>query len=719
MHHSQVCSLSLKISLIVLLFSPLSLSQTTPPPPQLSKLSDKDLFKKATADDKAGSLESAREAISLVVERAIQKKKKPDKKYQDLLDSLNTRLADREAAAGEAACGRMDLAACQKQIAAAKNFATTQNVTQLETTFSNTLTKLRQEFQVNVALADGGDPESALDNLAKLARFEAFLPNIKSETERVRGLFLQKLVDEGKIAIDEQRWEDASMRFQRVLAISPNYEQARAGLEKVERGRKAYLLSSQAAEQLKGQHYEEAFKSIGTALVTYPEAKREFEQAQKQISQAWVNYLLETIPPLLENQDDLQKSREAYLRLQKVMELDPGRAEAPKLFEKAKQVFVLNSAEYAQKLAEIKDLSRIATATVLKYDIQTLMPDLISQEEMKGAMGNFNRKRVSQLVLSVEDLVLAAPDFTKTIQALTRSSIEKQGLRDLRLRSKDDYEKSPNDDLQFQYLLPDGKSYNAVLTVNITKYDFRQIPTTSDVKSRYRSGTEKVANPEYDALLKLVDQMSKALNNPSRKKGKPTKEGWTEVDYERKSKELDRTDKFIEQDKVSDYTYQRTEHEQNTDIEVEVILRDFYSKEVIDQKKIQYHLPRKAVEITGVKEDKDVNGLQNQPHRLPEKDQALAEGSRAVREGLDKAIPQLLRSYTDRFFNEGEKSLKAGRIDDAVEAYLCHWAFYGGHIEPAQMERIAEIIKGATAFDVKKDGEKLMAELLKVPVIVQ
>jgi len=294
--------------------------------------------------------------------------------------------------------------------------------------------------------------------------------------------------------------------------------------------------------------------------------------------------------------------------------------------------------------------------------------------------------------------------------------MDRQGLRDLRIRSKEDYEKAPNDDLQFQYLLPDGKSYTESLTVNIRRYEFRRSPTTFDEKSKYVFGSEKVPNPDYEPLSKQLAEIRKALDNPSRKKDKPTREGWTENTYLLKKSELDRTDKLVDRDKIVEYTYQKTQYKQNVDIEIEITLRDYYSKDLIAEKLIPYHVELNGIEISGVKE-KDVNGLQNQTLRLPDKEQTLSEGSRVVREQLEKWIPQLLHSYTDRFFNEGEKALKAGRVDDAVEAYLCHWAFFGGRIDAVQMDRISETVKNATAFDLKKYGDRLMTELLKVMVV--
>jgi hypothetical protein len=143
------------------------------------------------------------------------------------------------------------------------------------------------------------------------------------------------------------------------------------------------------------------------------------------------------------------------------------------------------------------------------------------------------------------------------------------------------------------------------------------------------------------------------------------------------------------------------------------MLRDFGSKQEIARDSITYTHTDDGVEIAGIKE-RDQKQLQNQPLRIPDKAQALEEGLRFVRERLDKIVPQLIRSYTDRFYAEGEKAYKAGNIDDAVEAYLCHWAFYGGKLDPVQSGRIVSIVKQATGFDLEQQGSNLMAELLKV-----
>ncbi len=688
-------------------------TEAAPQNSALASMSDKNLYKKADADFASGRLEDAREAIQL----AIKKKKKSDKKYEDLLAQVNSALADRQADAGEASCTKMDLEGCQKRIAAAKQFAQTQKVTRLESTFNGLVTKLRQDFQGAIAVADRGDPEAALGKLADLQKFKPFLPTIDNENQRIHGMFLQKLVDEGNRLIENRAWEQASLRFQRVLALAPKNEAAVSGRDRADRGRRAYLAMDRAAELSKTRNYDEALKMLQEALQLYPEAKSEILQNRKDVTQTYIAMLLEDIPVYLKKIDkSVAASRDAYLCSQKVLELDPGNQDAAKLLDESKRHYIFNWSNRASELADIQDLSRIATATVIKFDIQRLAPETIRQEDLKFLLGNFNKKRVSQLVLSVEDMAAAPTEFVNTVQTRARGVIDRQGWRDLRVRTKDDYEKNPSEDPQFAGLLPDGKSFTAFLTLGVTKFDFRRNPAKSgDARSRYVVGTEKVPNPEYDALAKEYDTMMRAVRSPNQKKGKPTREGWTEVTLQEKKDEMNRTDKMIEKDKIVDYTYQQTEYKQSTDIEIEISLRDSNSKEIIAQEKIPYHVESNGVEVTGVR-DRDLDGHQNVKLRLPEKEEALAEAARVVREELDKKLPLVLQQYTYRFFNEGEKALKAGRVDEAVESYLCHWAFYRNKLDATQMERISDVVKRETAFDLARHGEKLMEQLLTVPV---
>jgi hypothetical protein len=681
-----------------------------------SQLSDKDLFKKAQTDSQANKFESAREGLLVIVQRAADKKKTPDKKYTELLNSVNKKLAEQEVAAGEASCSRSDLSDCRKKLDAAKKYDPAV-AGQLQTTFNAALAKIKQEHQATISLAENGNPQEALSKLTELAKFEEFLPSIKADTERVRGLYVQKLALEGNGFIANKQWDDAGSRFKTILGIAANNESAKVGLATVDRGRKAYALSSKVEGQIKAELYEEAMESIKTANATYPEAKQEFDQIEKQINKTWTASLLSKVPDLIKSgESDYPKSLEAFLRLQRAMELDPANTEARGLLEDATKNFTANSTQRAQTLADISDLSKIATAMVMKYDIRRLAPDLIPVEDLKDAMGKFNRKRVAQLMLSVENVGSGATsEFTQNIQARATSIIDRQSLKDLRLRTKEDYEKDPHDDILLQSLRPDGKSYAALMTVSITKCDWKRKSNdrSSEMKSSYVDGSLQEPNPKWEEQAKRMDGISKALNNPNRKKDKPTPEGYTAQTLVDEKEKLTRIPQFLTKDKVVEYPYQRVEYTQSTEIEIDIVLRDFGSKQEIDHDSISYKHTDEGVEIAGIKE-RDQKQLQNQPLRMPDKAQALEEGLRSVRENLDKILPRLIRSYTDRFFAEGEKAYKAGSIEDAVEAYLCHWAFYGGKLDSAQSNRISRVVKQATGFDIERQGSNIMSELLKV-----
>ncbi len=681
-----------------------------------SQLSDKDLFKKAQADSQANKLESARDALRVIVQRAADKKKNPDKKYTELLNSVNKKLAEQEVAAGQASCSRSDLSDCRKRLDAAKKYDPAV-AAQLQTTFDASLAKLKQEYQATLSLAESGNPQAALSKLAELAKFEEFLPSIKADTERVRVLYVQKLALEGNGFIANKQWDDAESRFKTIIGIVPNNESAKSGLAILDRGRKAYLLSSKVDEQVKAGLYEEAMESIKTASATYPEAKQEFDQIEKQINKTWTASLLSQVPELIKGgESDYPRSLEAYLRLRKVMELDPANTEARSLLEDATKNFTANSTQRAQSLADISDLSKIATAMVMKYDVRRLAPDLIPVEDLKDAMGKFNRKRIAQLMLSVENVGSGATaEFTQKVQARATGIIDRQALKDLRLRTKEDYEKDPHDDILLQSLRPDGKSYAALMTVNITKCDWKRESNdrSKEMKSAYIDGSLQEPNPKWEEQARRMDEISKALNNPNRKKDKPTPEGYTTQTLVDEKEKLTRIPQFLTKDKVVEYPYQRIEYKQNTDMEIDIILRDFGSKQEIDHDSISYKHTDEGVEISGIKE-RDQKQLQNQSLRIPDKTQALEEGLISVRENLDKMLPRLIRSYTDRFYAEGERAYKAGNIEDAVEAYLCHWAFYGGKLDPAQSNRISRIVKQGTGFDLEKQGGNVMFELLKV-----
>jgi thioredoxin-like negative regulator of GroEL len=677
----------------------------TPSSSTLSSMSQKDLFKKADLDYKAGRLEEAREALIL----AFAKKNKPDKKYSPLLETINSQLGDREAAKGETACNNKDFPACEKQIAAAKAYATTPRVQSLENQWNQAIGEIKQKFDAALKKSEAGDPESALAQMESLKPFAAYLPNLEAGIDRVRLSHRKKLIAEGNAFVEQKKWDEASSRFLRALEYEKGDSAAKTGLDRIERGRKAYRFYDSAVEQQAAKNYAEALRALRAATEAYPEDKG-FETLGKQVGQEWRQQLDSEIPGLLENADDFKSTRDAYYKLEEARALLPGSSDVSKHFPQASELFGANSLQRSSELEAIVDYSRIATALVLRLNAQRLMPSgTVKTEELKNLAAVFNRKRSSQILIAVDNLCAASNSFIQTLQARTKNTLESISLPDIKIRTVEEYQKSPNEDTQFQELRPDGKSATIQMTIGASKYlsERRSSEKPIEVNSKYVSGTEKVANPDYQRAQAEVEKIRKALD-ARKKRDKPTPEGWTDATLQQKLAELNGIERTNTQDKISDYTYQKIEHKQQTAVAIDVTLRDYFSREALATDTIGFHDEKEAVEIDGVRAQ-DVNGLRNQPVRLPSTEQVLREAERTVLEQLEKKISTMLPVYTNRFFNEAEKAFKSGQVDDAVEFYLCHWTFFRGKLDSAQMNRIADVVKRETGFDLFKQGASLLA----------
>jgi hypothetical protein len=677
----------------------------TPSSTTLSSMSQKDLFKKADLDYQAGRLEEAREALI----QGLAKKNKPDKKYSPLLDTINSQLSDREAAKGETACSNKDFPSCEKQIAAAKGYATTPRVQRLEDQLNQAIGEIKQKFDAALKKSEAGEPVSALAQLESLKPFASYLPNLEAGIDRVRVSHRKKLVAEGNAFVEERKWDEASSRFLHALDYEKNDSAAKAGLERIERGRKAYRLYDEAVQLQASKNYAEALRALKSATAAYPEDK-EFGELSEQMKQEWRRQLDAEIPGLLEKADDFKSTKDAYYRLEEAKAMLPQSPEIAKYFPQASELFGANSLQRSSELEAIVDYSRIATALVLRLNAQQWMPaGTVKTEELKNLAAVFNRKRASQILLTVDNLCAASNSFIQTLQARTKNTLENVGLPDIKIRTVEEYQKFPNEDTQFQELRPDGKSATIQLTIGASKYLSERHSSEKPIEanSKYVSGTEKVANPDYQRAQAEVEKIRKALD-ARKKRDKPTPEGWTEATLQEKLAELNGIERYNTQDKISDYTYQKIEHKQQTDVEIAVTMRDYFSREALITDTISFHDEKEAVEIDGVR-PQDVNGLRNQPVRLPSTEQVLREAERTVLAQLEKKISTVIPTYTNRFFNEAEKAFKAGQTEDAVEFYICHWIFFRGKLDGAQMNHVADIVKRETGFDLLRQGASLLA----------
>lgn len=668
---------------------------------QSKPLSDKDLFKKATTELAAGKLDDAYASIA----SARTLKKKPDKKYDDLFGKVSRQLADREAAKGEQGCRSLDLVSCEQQLKKAQSFGRTEAVSRLENTFNKQVEDVRT--RLNTAVNQGNnDPERALTELTSLRPFEAHLPQLNSQIQQMQSRAVNSHISAAATLVQERRWDEAVQHYNRVLALASSSEIARTGLTNIDRLRKGFQLQAEAESDFNMLDYRKALSKINLALSTAPDAP-EFEKTKQRIVTEASRALADSLDRLLAMPDDLGMTRQAYLNLQQLRALNPNHPGIAEHLTRTTEDFGANLLQRATDLENLLDYSKLATAAVMKVKAQNLLsPVTVKPEEIKDVVASFNRRRSSQVLFSVEDLAGADPVFVQTVQGRTRSALEGAELADLRIRSLDDYRKSPNEDPIVKGFTPDGKSSTVQFVVQITNHEALRKPTEKiAVNSQYVSGTEQVPNPEYTRLKDELSQIRRILDDPKQKKEEKLK---TERLFQQKEAELGRVDQLLSRDKLADYTYEKITYSQRIGIELKLLLRDNLTREVIASERIAVSDGRSDEEVKGVHE-KDVKGARNRASLLVSEQQALRELERSVLNELTTKAIAMLPSYTRRFFREGQSALKSDRTDEAVENFICHWAFFRGKVDRGEMDIAGDVVLRETGFDLSTEGSRFLS----------
>ena len=398
--------------------------------------------------------------------------------------------------------------------------------------------------------------------------------------------------------------------------------------------------------------------------------------------------------------------------LDKIRKLNP---EHSVLFDRergAAENFGSSSLQRSMALTELGDPAFIGTAFLLLLSAESrLGPAIVLPSQVKDAGSLFNRKRASQLVLSVEDLTGTPRTFVDAVAARLQHTSESLGLPDLRIRTKENYQLSTDEDPEFQDFRPDGKSPTALLTVGIRKHlsERWSSGTPERIQSKFVSGSEEVLNPEYEAkrsqLEDIVGQMErtrddKKLSSLARQKDL----------VETVLAKISRTKQVP---RLADYTYLRINHRQQTRVELLLTLRDFFTKSQIESQKIIFSDVKEDSQLDGVRES-DTSLVQNEPVRLPSPEQMLTRAQREVLDSLEDKIKESLPPYIHRFYHEGMHLYASGRRAEAVELFICHWAFLRGRPPEDQQEVVFGVVKEETGFDLDRDGQTFLSALDRV-----
>ena len=373
-------------------------------------------------------------------------KPRPHKKYTPLQLQLGRELSDREAALGLESCNAMNLAACEEKLKSAQEFSSTKKVLELESLLQDKHSNLKGRFSAAVAMADTGGEEEALQLLRSLDPYSAYLPALDDEILRIEKAYADTLIRDGLRLLDFKNWGSAENLFQRAVELHRDDPRIPAVQNRVERGRQAYELAARAESEATEGAFEAAMSTILEAIEGYPEG-RDLEAIKERIANQWVDHLESRVEFFSRNRDSFADARNTVNTLDRIRRLNPEHPLLSARQRDAAERFGSCSLQKAMTLTEFGDPAFIGTAFILLLSAQSrLGPDIVLPSQVKDAGSLFNRKRASQLVLSVEDLTGTPRIFVDAVSARLLHRAESLALPDLRIRTKESYQGSPDED---------------------------------------------------------------------------------------------------------------------------------------------------------------------------------------------------------------------------------------------------------------------------------
>lgn len=661
--------------------------------------SSKDLVRMAEADQKNNRWEAAWEKLR---QAAAQKPK--DKKIAIMLQDTGKFLADQAATKALTLCEQRELEPCEKEVKTAASYATTPRVQEAQARLDTRKKEVQEQWNRVQQMIGSGQLVEANLELQALTRFSYLLPNLAAEKERVRQLRVESFLGEGRKEAAAQRWDAAMEAFSAALRLDAGNQDAARGIESAKQEKEASTAFQQAQNAVRSKAYQVAYEANQKALRVFPN-RQPYQELAKQIASDWSKALVEESKTLSSNPDNQKDNQRALDALEWARRLDP---KLPGLAEEVRTIRLTLHSIYLQRAGEYESLadnSRIGIAYAYYLAAQQTNPggEFALGAKMRETNGVFSRKRAVQILINVENVSPAPPDFAKVVAGRVRRGIEKLSLPDVKLRSLDEYQKNPAEDPQFVENRPDGKSPTVLFTVDLTNYESETTGSDKPLEkpSRYVSGQEMAPNPEYRKLQDEFNKVSLALSMA--KPGKPSKEGYTTYHLQMLQQQVSATPRETARDRIADYTYQEFHLGVRALIRMNLELRDMLEKQLLGQQLVETNRQQSQVEIAGVRE-KDVNHLTNKPARLPSAEQLLRECERNTLELLDEKVRLLVSQYLNRFYAEGEKALREGRTEDALENFLCHWHSFRGRLEESQSRRIRELVKREMGLDLSAAG---------------
>jgi hypothetical protein len=673
---------------------------------QFENLSEKDLFKYAESYYTKGDWESCYKAFKLAFSK---RNGKEHKRYSPLFAEVRGRLANLEAVRGQQELSQDALNAAEKRLQSAKAYLIpediiTKTVSGLQESIEARKSELKRQFDDAKAAANANDYERALKMLSALLKFEPYLRGVKTEIQNTEVSFQNFLIQAGLKACANRSWQPAISYFQRVLLRDANNAQAKAGIERVDHGERADALAETAKLQAVEKNFPQALRSIDSALQLDKEAEA-ITQLKTQITSQWIQSLADSIPIQLADDSDFSRSRNAILSLETLQQLKPDHPLVAANLTTASRAFAANSLGYVDQLSNsFKDGSRSATQYALLIGAKSRTTgDTVSHQQIMDVVTLFNRKRSSQIIMDIPNAASAPSQFENAIRARAITSIDKLELPDLRVRRKEEYASDAQHDPMFWDRTAAGRCSVMFLTILIEKHYSERIASDTAKDSKYLAGTESHQNLDFIRKKKETDQKIQDIKTKKIK----MRDSDREFAIEQLRDELKSIPETVTESLFKEYKYREVVYTQTTELILVATLTDALSAVSLSRITIPYSSSVKGTEITGVNE-KDATGRQNQNLIMTSKEEALGQAQRFVLDELGNKLPEMLALFTNRFLQEGTHRKEENKLEDAVENFLCHWAFFRARLSPADIQLIQGPVMALTGFDIIKNKQEFL-----------
>jgi hypothetical protein len=685
-------------------------------------LSEKQLFKMAEQFHRQGELERARDALLGAFRQRNLKsggKNTHHKKYSPMLAEINRTLADRCASQAEEFCRSRELEACEQLLLRGREYAETPALEHAQEVFDNELSRLHAELQSQVELARSGEYERALEQIGALKRYSRYLPGLEETQRIVKQSYVDNCLKRGFESIQAHQWDEGRRWLNRALSLDPGNREGESGLIRIEAGQRAEELLRTATADLNAGRYEAAKSLTRHARELVPEDPQVLA-LDKRIDEQWVRSLETQVESGILVQGSFQAARETFQALRKLEALRQDSPAVRTHKAEAERNFGLLSLQKALQLEPPGDLSRVATSLILKMNGRDLLgPDYVLTESLKASASGLLRKVSAQIVIGVDNLAGAGQDFALLAELRLQNAVENLGIPELRIRRREEYQRFPDEDPQFQDLRPDGKSSTALLTLAIERFgaELTKSDEPERVKSQYVSGSVAVPNPEYEALRGELAKMERALDQSGNREA-VTPEGYSNRTYLRLRNEFDKMPPTLNKPIILDYEYYKILHRQDCEIELRVVLRDASSLARLAEDSVRHQDSRQSFEVIGL-HPQDVAKPAFPPFLLPPLEQMRREAERVVLEDLQRKLTAVLPAFVRRFFLAGQADLAAGDRAGAVESFLCHWAMFRGNIPQEELAQIREQLWLECGFDLDRQGPDLLSLVNRVRSTLQ